>query len=91
MKTPRKKRSPAGGNHRTENRKAFDVPPQYPTAPYAVKHSSSILLCGQCSLFQEGRRKFCAFLGESVRAGDSCILDPLSPAYSWIDSLEVVP
>ena len=57
----------------------------YPAVPIFVKQNSHILTCGQCSLFKEGRRKFCAFLGDRVRASDACKVDSLSPEFeAWI-------
>ena len=53
------------------------------------RNTFSALRCGSCVLFREGSRRFCAFLGESVRAADVCRVDVLSDAYAWIDALPV--
>ena len=48
--------------------------PFYPAAPAAVKPTT--LVCGICHYFTDGRRKFCSFLGESVRPADACRVEP---------------
>jgi len=41
------------------------------------KDSGSVkLTCGLCYYYTERRRKFCAFLGETVRAEDDCRVHP---------------
>ena len=78
----RKNKSPtlAGCRARKEKVQTASV---YPPLLGAVKRYGFV--CGQCSMFRAESRKFCAFLGESVRASEACIVDPLSGGFlTWI-------
>ena len=49
----------------------------YPVGPAFVKRlADTTMACGICFYYREGRRKFCAFLGESVRPSDACRVHP---------------
>jgi len=63
--------------------------PSFSHAGHAsVKYTDpGVLRCGVCSLFKEGRRKFCAFIGETSSANGACRVDPLSPKFTnWLDA-----
>ena len=80
MTAPRKRKSPGG--HARARKKGTRTSSFYPSAPVSVKRLTDIgMVCGICSYHREkgnGRhaREYCAFLGESVRAGDACKVDP---------------
>ena len=79
----RQRKTPAGGPR--QRKCETSVSPSYPARQGAVKFFGSVLICGQCALFREGCRKFCSFLGETVRATTECIVDPLSPEFeAWL-------
>ena len=49
----------------------------YSAGPAFVKRlTDTTMVCGICSYYSEGRRKFCAFLGETVSPSDVCRVDP---------------
>ena len=83
-------RKTPGGSRGRKNETQTDF--SYPTTPADVKHSSPVLICGECSQFQDkppAPRRHCEILGETVSKNDACHLDPLSDAYAWVDSLPV--
>ena len=58
-------------------KKEARMPSSYPAGPVRVKRlADAAMTCGICSYYREGRRKFCAFLGESVSPSDACRVDP---------------
>ena len=65
----------------------------YPLNAAAVKFKDpGVLICGQCTRFKDkppASRRHCEILGDTVSRNDECRIDPLSPAYAWIDHLPV--
>ena len=76
MSTPLQRKNPTRarcGAGKNETRTAL----QYLVKPVTVKRlADTEMVCGLCHYYREGRRKFCAFLGETVRAGGACKVDP---------------
>ena len=61
-------------------------------APAVKFKDPDVLLCGACPMFLDkppAVRRHCHYTGESTSRNGECHLDPLSDAYTWVDSLPV--
>ena len=87
MNAPQKSGTPAG--RPGHGKKEAQTASSYSANAAPVNLRGSVLICGQCPCYREkvgerGRRH-CRYLGQSVRLGDPCHVDPMSPKFdAWI-------